>query len=99
MSATMLAGHGELPGSVQTSDTFEWGGQTYKLSDLKGALSMLLTPDIPKEQLLADSYQDPCEPASWEVLEADACRVMKALPMSQTLAQVLPHTLFVEPFA
>ncbi len=53
------------------ADTFKWCGGQYFQTDLQQALAMLLSPELRSHQLLAQQYQDPHQPATWCILNAN----------------------------
>ncbi|KAL0031777.1 hypothetical protein WJX79_006804 [Trebouxia sp. C0005] len=80
-------GKGSPAVSAQAPDKIEWCGAEYTLEDLKAALAVLLPQGTPGDELMAQHYSDPWQPATWEVYSHNAVTLLKALAECQTAPQ------------
>ena len=87
-------GKGSSAVSGQAPDRIEWCGAEYALEDLKAALAVLLPQGTPGDELMAQHYSDPWQPATWDVYSHNAVTLLKALAECQTAPQVWRQTLF-----
>ncbi len=80
-----------LPRAPSQADTFEWCGGQYSQTDLKQALAMLLSIELRSHQLLAQQYEDPYQPATWCILNANGQLLLDNLAQASA-CQVIPYS-------